>query len=123
MRAPGVGKNNGTVRRGGGVRDYFAERGEREIEFSGDRLEEFCVDIDHFRDRAEKIWVNGDRKESRGFYLSVAIRWLITAQASSGRAFLITSAQPRSRTIHDCLRFDTAANDIDSPSCSDERTD
>jgi len=59
LSAPGIRKSDGTIRRSGGVRDDFTERGEREIEFRCDRFEEFSVDIDHFSDRAEKIWVNG----------------------------------------------------------------
>jgi len=55
LSAPGIRKSDGTIRRSGGVRDDFTERGEREIEFHGDRLKEFCVDIDHFSDRAERI--------------------------------------------------------------------
>ena len=49
---PWLGNGDGTVRRGRGVRDGFTERGEREVEFCGDRPEEFGVDTDHFRERA-----------------------------------------------------------------------
>jgi hypothetical protein len=49
-----------------GICDDFTEGGEREIEFRSDRLEEFCVHIHHFRDRAEQIWVSDDQWVGRG---------------------------------------------------------
>jgi len=59
------------------------------------------------------------RRDER-IYLSVAIRWLTTAQASSGRAFLITSTQSCSlaRCVH--LRLETTTDDIDSPGRADQ---
>jgi len=95
LSAPGIRKGDGTGRRGRGIRDDFTERGERQVGFRGERPDELSVDGHHFSNRAEKgIWV-GDDRQGGGLmiYLSVAIRWLMTAHASSGRAFLITGIQ------------------------------
>ena len=56
-------------------------------------------------------------------YLSVEIRWLIIAQASSGRAFLITRSQVCTLVARIYLRFDTATNNINGPSRANQRTD
>jgi len=50
---PRIGESGRTIRRERLVRDGFTERGEREIEFRGNRLEEFGVDVDDFKERAE----------------------------------------------------------------------
>ena len=66
LSAPGIRKGDGTGRRGGGIRDDFTERGERQVEFYRERPDELSVDVHHFSDRAEQgIWVNGDRRGER----------------------------------------------------------
>jgi len=62
------------------------------------------------------------RRDER-IYLSVAIRWLTTAQASSGRAFLITSTQSCGLARCVYLRLETTADDIDSPGRADQSVD
>jgi len=49
-----IKKSDGTGRRGGGIRDDFTERGERQIEFRRERSDEFGADVHHFSDRAGK---------------------------------------------------------------------
>ena len=61
--APGIRKDDGTIRREGGIRNDLIERGKREIEFCGNWLEEFSVNIHHFRDRAEEMRVNSNLEE------------------------------------------------------------
>ena len=56
----------------------------------------------------------------RKTYLSVAIRWLMTAQASSGRAFLITSTQSHRLATNVYLRFNTATDNVNSPGRADQ---
>jgi len=53
LGVPRIGESDGTVRRERWIRDRFTKRGEREVEFRSDWLEEFGVDIDHLRERAE----------------------------------------------------------------------
>jgi hypothetical protein len=57
---PGVRKGDGTVILGGGVHGDFTKRVKRKIEFRSNRLEEFSVDIDHFREGAEQVSVSDD---------------------------------------------------------------
>ena len=64
--APGIRENDGTIRRDRGIRNDLIERGKREIEFCSDWLEEFSVNINHFRDRAEKMRVNNDLEGGGG---------------------------------------------------------
>ena len=56
-------------------------------------------------------------------YLSVEIRWLITAQASSGSAFLITDIQSYGLMTHAHLRFDTTTDNINGPSRANQSTE
>jgi hypothetical protein len=44
----------------------------------------------------------------------------MTAQASSGSAFLITDAQSHRLVMHVYLRFDTTTDDVNSPGCTDQ---
>lgn len=53
-------------------------------------------------------------------HLSTAIRWLITAEASSGRAFLFTGTQSHHLVVYLYLHFDTAADDVNSSGRTDE---
>jgi len=77
LSAPGIRKGDGTGRRGGGIRDDFTERGERQVQPRRERLDKLGVDVHHFSDRAGKEtgWANDDQQEGGdGIYLSVAIR-------------------------------------------------
>ena len=62
--------------------------------------------------------------ESQSIHLSVAIRWFITVQACSGRAFLITNICSAKHS-HACgsVRFDTTPDKIHSPGRTDKRPD
>ena len=53
----------------------------------------------------------------------MAMRWLITVEASSGRAFLFAGLGHINFWAHLDVRFDTAADDIDSPGRADETVD
>ena len=107
----------------GGAGDDVVERGEGEVEFLSHQLDELCVDLHHFGDRADKIWVNGSWAERQIVHLSMTMRWLMTVEASSGKAFLFTDLSHISFWAHLDIRFDTAADDIDSPGCADETVD
>ena len=51
------------------------------------------------------------------------MRWLITIEASSGRAFLFAGLSHIVLWAHLYIRFDTATDDIDSPGRADESVD
>ena len=63
------------------------------------------------------------RRKEVNDYLSVEIRWLTTAQASSGSAFLITDIQSYGLMIHVHLRFDATADNINGPSRANQSTE
>ena len=76
LSTPGIREGDGTGRRGGGIRDDFTERGERQVQFRRERPDELSVNVHHFSDRAENgIWVSDDWREGEGEGFTFQLRY------------------------------------------------
>ena len=105
---PWIGKGYGTVVRDGEFRDHFAERGQWRLYFAAiglTRSVSVSITSETELDKQSVMIIGG---ESQSIHLSVAIRWFITVQACSRRAFIITNVCSAKHS-HACgnVRLDT----------------